>query len=466
MKKKLCLLVALMLVLSLGGCKGKTKKTETKKPELSASQELEQLINKSNSENKTDAVDEAPVEAPAETPVETGGSYADAQYMEPFQEDRAWARYKDENYNGYLGLIDKSGKVLFSVRDTGAFYSSFENGYANLSLHGSDYLYTLDKNGTITSQISRVDANGNRIDYAYGGGYIMTKVNVSNFDTVGYQYTVYNPDGSVNGTFQTSDEGECTYIGSGIFRVKMGTNYGYYCAKANKWLLDDRLNGFGSTDYTTEDGKVIIGTYWDNATDEEVVLVLTENGDLREYRSSVFWRGRISNIADNCCVVSHHSHELYVYHFDTQAVYELDESYRDKVPEYFWSNDVDTPTDGRVVVPAKGADGNNYSYVFDTQFHLINGPIQGNCGASSEGMIYGFILTTPNDEFVADQNGNYLFSVTEKNLRHVEGVNYHYYSSGVLLLQNNKRDYVALDTKGNVLFDKLNLTNAKYPTLE
>ena len=327
-----------------------------------------------------------------------------------------------------------------------------------------EYFFTRRTDGEVTFKFTS-DYSGEKC-LACGGGYLVSIENISNFDTVGYQYRVYNPNGSINGTFTSEmnyDE-RVHYVGRGVFRV----GEGYYCAKSATWI-EEIPYSFSSITSGFYDDKKIIGKIY---TEEEQgeIITLSETGELQILQlDGVSNNYRISQIVDNICLIHDISNgNLSTYNIVTGERWFLDQNYYSKLSHDFEMN---TPTGGRIAISMEGADGNTYSAVFDTKFNLISDIQLGKFGIAAEDRFV--VWGSPYGNAVYDLNGNYLFSITDMEFRPyiVKFAPYDYqntsvgYSCGMLIVQgnylSNQNQIRFIDMNGNWALNDISLKNTK-----
>lgn len=376
---------------------------------------------------------------------------ADITYMEPFRDDRAWVFYDVDDHK-YWAVIDKSGNIIATFDGT-ITHTQYENGYSHITASvGSHYI--IDTNCNVVSNFQS-DYEG-EAQISKGGGFFVTKENVSDFNSVGYRYTVYNSDNSVNGTFTIEDDWDAEYVGCGIFKI----GDGFYCAKGHTWVVVDDFWSYNG--YSAENGKVVLGTLSPSDADEWGLAVLSETGDLKKVYSQEFSGSmRKSNIANDFCVVYDQSSSSRIFSINTATgdVYFLDSAISEKVPDWAWNTDPSAPTENRIIIPVVGADGETYSYIFDTKFTLIAGPLLGSFDHISEGKMCAVVNRNRMVDEVYDCNGNFIFSVSDLNCEYKDA-----YSCGALPVRSGNKLNLAnafLDDKGNFLFENLNFQGSK-----
>lgn len=387
----------------------------------------------------------------------TPNKTAELKYGDLYSEGRAWVMF-GENETTYWGVIDKSGNAIVRFNAaTGIQYTPYYEGYSHVKTANGYYI--LDKEGNIVRQFN-VD-EGTEVILAKGG-YVATKTDMSGFDAVGYQYTIYNPDGSVLTEFSEESEHIVAYYGKGVFSVD---SKGYYCSQSGSWVEEEvYLPVF------CDDTAVIATTYYE--VDDSLygdrfggIVTLSTTGETNTIFSKYIGNNiSPSVIVDDICVLYDFwsDSDLTALNISTLEEYPLPEEYASKM--WDMEEEIYSPYDNRIVVHMKGADGNGYVCVFDTQMNLVFGPVQGFANAYSDGRM---VLESSDDDdtLVYDTEGNIIFSLAEKGYMLTDFPAYGRYSDGALfvheLLTSPSQDYAYLDTDGNRLFEQINLDNVK-----
>lgn len=373
--------------------------------------------------------------------------------MSNYSEDIAWIRYNDKGEQ-YHAMIDKDGNALarFNTKDV-SFVTDFQDGYAHVDTSNASFI--IDKSGKIIRQYSSTNEETVKED---NGGYVVTEQETSGFDSVGYVYTIYGPDGTVLEQFTNEKEldyDQITYGGKGVLKFD---NIGYFCAQSNTWV-----DGAYSLPVFHDDISVIATTYRDvNGDLFGGIATLSTTGETNviysDYSSHWFTP---SVIVDNTCVLydyAGYDAQLIAMDLSTMEEYPLAEEYYTKL----WDDldeEIYNPFDGRIVVHMEGADGNGYVGVFDTKMNLLFGPIEGYAKAYSSGRLV--LNTADTGTVVYDTDGNIVYSITEKGYKEtVER-----YACGALLVFDRDGNATYLDTEGNPLFEAVNFENVITPDI-
>lgn len=388
-------------------------------------------------------------------------------FLGQFYEDRTWASGK-----GYL-LIDKEGNVIAQITGAAEEPSRFDNGYSHFYNIERKKYYTINTNGEIVHQFTS-DSSGEHV-VACGGGYVLTEENISNFDTTGYQYRVYNVDGSENGSFFLKDSCAADYLGKGVFKISKG----YYCAKGGIWISDLPYECYSHLVNSFEfDGEnIIIGTTRSVDTQIPGILVLSSDGKIRTYypEEMSIW-STVSALSDGVCVIYNNdgdNHKVISFDTLTGQSYFLGEDYWKRIPD---DRKPQTPRDGRIPIAMKGADGKTYSAIFDTKLNLIKETQLGDFCGASDGRFIVYIRDSDNVVYsnsklfisrdtveVYNSNGEFLFSVSDREYStYLGNTKVERYSCGALLVvEENSYHRHYLDTEGNLLFEKINYDKVK-----
>ena len=376
-------------------------------------------------------------------------------YMGQYYEDRTWVIC---DYDWLL--IDTEGNAIVKVSGLINTPSYFDCGYTHFSLYGKNIYYTMDKNGEIVNRFA-LD-NGSEQMAAFGGGYIMTKEDISGFESVGCCYRVYNADGSLNGSFTLdSTSSHVNYLGRGVFSV----GEGYYCAKSAVWI-ESVPYSYHNISSEFDGDRIILGYTYGSDDEGCAVLILSADGSIEavfpEELSSWCLISALSN--DYCVIYDKGYGRIFSFDVKTGTSYVLDEAYYEKL-----ADDVkpEPPTDGRIVIPMEGADGKVYSAIFDTKFNLVAKAQLGNFVGASDGRFVAAVDVIYNE--VYDVNGNFVFSITDMGYEPYFGNQRNkYFSCGALLIKEmgTSDDYQFIDTDGNPLFEKINFENVKILSIE
>lgn len=378
-------------------------------------------------------------------------------YLGQYSEDRAWVICDSD----WL-LIDPQGNAIVRIKGQADVPGQFDNGYSHFGQFGGNVYYTINKNGELVSQFTS-DYDGEKV-IAFGGGYILTRENVSNFDSVGYQYRAYNADGSLNGSFFLDNDCTASYLGNGVFRIAEG----YYCAKGAAWVANIPYRYYTDDVQTFEfDGdKIIIGTM--SADDEEGkcgLLILSAEGKLEMvFPDKMSSWSSVSALADGFCVIYDKGNSRIIsFNTLTGKSYTLDEAYYKKLSD---NAKPETPKDGRIAIPMNGADGKIYSAIFDTEFNLVAETQLGEFCGASDGRIVAYAEN--GSAQVYNKNGEFVFSISDMGYEAYFGsTRNQYYSCGALLVQaRNSNRCQFIDAEGKSLFDAINFGAVKYINIE
>ncbi len=428
-----------------------------------------------NTNNANDTITEkATSNTTSSTQNETKATNADTeiilQFTKKFSEDLAWVYFrKGADTQNYCGCIDKSGNLLFYTEDNNLnhFLNNrnyiYSNGYT--FIENSDYLYLIDKKGTIVSKYSNnSEKNAGKV-IAYADGYVWYQEYISNFDEAYYKYTLYDPNGNPVTDFQqkgTEPTDIMYYYGNNVWGY--GTNY--YFIESDKWLdIEISSNGF-----YFYDNIALVGTTPEKDNSDIDCLVFMDTKGNVTYAQlpnySHYSQLRCYGISENCCILYNFIDEYLIsYNITSNEFVKMDNKYTDKINYEFLfdSSKVFIFENGKVGLPLYGTDKEYYVGLFDTSWNIIGEPIDGMHCDLSEGK---FII---DNIHVYDDKLKLLFSVSDLGYQSVSP-----YHSGVAhakidgfesvesgestCYSANSWDYI--DEDGNRLFDSINADSA------
>lgn len=450
MKKTLVLFFALVLALVLGGCGKGTDSIETTAENTSIPEISEDIPESVSSNSSTSISNIRPVES--------------------FANNRAWIGY-DEDGIRYSALVDTNGNVLVRYRLRGhtGFQTPFSNGYCHGFDTETDTAWIIDTMGNITWTYGWNDSTSymdtGEMVLSHVDGYVISQKDVSGFDTVGYEYTIYDHDGSIMEKFQSGGKIYVSPCGQGVFRFE---GKGYFCARSGMWV-DDKITSDCywnvSTFKSDDDEALIIGKI--ESGDTIGFVLLYSNGTTKtvyfDWSSFSPFGYEYSPVIDGVAIFSY-SDTCFALNFETGKVFELNEDYAEKKMGS-WQL---IPGNNRVIIPLKGADKSEYVGFFDTEMNLVYGPVsstsQSLTFSDSRIIFTGFGRT---NKIVYDTNGNVIYSLTEQGYdnrdRPYDKENQ--YSCGFLLAYDNDHNPIFLDVNGKPLeynFD--NVVTIEYPS--
>lgn len=431
--------VVLFLFLSIFLTACSNKKTNTK--------ELENTYLESS---QTDSEKSISKESETSTKLENSDDVY-VKRIEDFCSDLAWVEYYIENQK-YLGCIDKKGNLVFAF--SGAMsHTEFIDGFAHIFTY--ETLYTTDLKGNIIAEYNRSDV------VCYDGGYVVTRTDESGFESVGYNYKIYNSHGEFEKELKSDerlDQGCIKYCGQGVIWFK---NHGFYISK-NKAFVENKDANFCS--FNSDDNIAVISSLDPYFNDGKGgLLLLSVDGEITKYSSESLSDNICpSPIIDNICVVyDKEKKTIFSIDFATENLHKLSEDYAEKLSLGMLSLSSIACYDGRINLNMKGADGKNYSCVFDKELNLVFGPIE---DYQHEHYADNLVLIG-NKRDVYDLNGNLIYSVKDLPYHPVIGAEHNCYSNGALRLQDENHKYVFLDTEGRLLFEKINFKDASIKNL-
>lgn len=407
-------------------------------------------------------------------------------YAYDFSEDLAWVKFRTGEIEGelnsyehhYYGVINKSGEMIFRIdSDDISAVTQFSNGYSYVSY--SDKTDVIDTNG-IT--VKSYPINENQCIRAYGDGYVLTEEHYSDFDSNGYVYTIYSPQGDMLETIETEDYSSFVrYFGKGIF----GCNGNLYFSEEQKQLPMNEIIDFYNQLYFYEDVASL------KIEPSELILISSEGEIFKNsipIEDSLFYAPTVKN---GLCIIKINDYMLATYNLATQTFSTMSE---DDAGKIVWG-DIQTSLvfddSGKIALTMQGSDENYYVGIFDTEWSMISEPIQvrGNSnfvrgfGYSDSGYAFSYdrlivsnIGISENPETcVYDGNGNLIYTLDEKSYYGIAP-----YSDGVACVSSWEGRYKGngyavhldgnhmmelddeespkyLDLDGNLLFDKINM---------
>lgn len=385
----------------------------------------------------------------AERKAEEAAAPLEILSMEDYHEGLAWVKYSEKGEK-YWCCIDTNGKAVFQYdanQITGK--TTFRDGYAHVDTE--NYSYTIDLNGQIVAQYL---TDSDESIQCSEGGYVVTRKDVSGFDTAGYQYTIYGPDGTVEKQFEHErklDYSSIQYCGKGVIIFK---GVGFYFAKNQVWV-----DGNADVPEFCDDIAVIDTTYRDDDNGRKGgIVLLSVEGEISTYISDYMsdWAAKPSVVNENVCVVYDMIGDTIVsIDLSTVKSYPLAEQYSEKLfdnpkPETFACHD------GRIVLHLRGADGDGYTCVFDKELNLVYGPINGYGHTYSDGLLQMDLSGEMQDVSMYYVNGNPVYSLTELGYK-TSSV----YSCGALLVTDQEGNSTYLDTTGRPLFNAIDFENVE-----
>lgn len=384
--------------------------------------------------------------------------------MEDYSEGFAWIKYSEKGEK-YWCCIDMEGNAIFQydanlVKDS--LIGKFTDGYSQFKT--DDGLYTIDTTGTI---VAKYPADSGQKVLCYDAGYVVTIEDISGFDAAGYQYTIYGSNGSILKQFANNKEldyNSVNYCGEDVIEFR---GIGYFFAKNMNWIdveYPDETPAF-------QEGMdmALVGTTYRDEGDirKGGLQIMTNEGKILNYISDYLsnWAVVPSVINENVCVVYDTWQETIV-SIDLSATesYKLDETYSEKLydnpdPKTFACHN------GRIVLRLKGADGNGYICVFDKQLNPVFGPVNASIndyGIYADGLLQMSVEgeTGKQDISMYDVNGNQVYSLTELGYEALST-----YSCGALLVTDNEKNKLYIDTSGKPLFEEINFKNVETKAL-
>lgn len=395
----------------------------------------------------------------------------------PFSEGLAWVHYDvddGEDRTTWAGYVDKTGRLIFRYKE---FYGSaigigwvsgtdFQNGHAyitsNMLGEGNTLgakCWVIDKNGRVVSEFENT--------VCMGGGYVVTSDHNANFDKESYTYRLLTDDGKEISSFESDGAyNEINYCGEGVFSfgelsqsLSGSRNHDIsflYNAGTNKKIE------FESTGLLVFDSKTKYALYdYSNDDDYSYIRTISTDGTTKEYAiSEKDLDGHLDSAhldGDICTIFvrydSNLDAQLFTYNLTSGELHELDHKYADAASSSSGKNlEYARTSEGRCVLEMKGADGDNYIGIFDTELNPVVEPfkatsyIGNDLAYSSDGRL---LLGAPesNGANIYDLDGKLVYSA--ETLGATDG-----YQDGSLVYLSDGQVHCR-DLQGNIVFDEI-----------
>lgn len=411
-------------------------------------------------------------------PFENGFSWM--PYNEPDGSDHTmYARVDSRGYAGYIvdSVIEGRNYELGKPDDSGYTYfieALTEDEEDESS--GAYGVWVVDENGE-TSGFYPYEGDGTGI-VCYGGGYVVKQTHVSNYNEEYFAFELINADGEVVYDFVDENQKmhEMAYCGRGVFWF--GGEYIpdlYFCAEpgvAVEMESNFRVRFFedrAAFAYEfNKDEEVITITLLTASTGEvtsfDIPLLSSQNNTLRAI------------VKDDVCLIHEPTYDhIAAYNLSTGELSILDDSY-----DLNMAKDARiVPSNGRIVLPLRGADNEPYFGIFDTELNLVGEPVlltESNSPVSSPGAPHRMPTTTNplyGEETFACFNsdrlvvGNQVFNTEGSLLFDVTKYGQYYnlapYSEGVtsaIWISSGEEPVLFLDENGDVLFSEIDVSSA------
>lgn len=377
----------------------------------------------------------------------------------------------------YWGCIDKKGKMQFQYNSDEIDSSpDFENAYAYLETKGGQ-VFVINKSGDIVGNFDN--------PVAYGYGYAVVENHYSDFDSAYYEYVIYNPDQKQVQTYKTEKDSEITvrYCGDGVFYFEEDAeNIHLFFSKKDKWIkynyirtsnVDNDIEFNNGLAFTTNDSYSLTKTFVVINADGEITEIDARDEKANYYEKyDIFGAKRENNLIYGNSVVFYDEEEqkLSSYNIindsfsdfkDTKILEKLETHYDGSY------NHVDiNPSfnnDG-FLISLIGADGLRYVTILDYNMNMQTDPIQCDDFIAYDN---GTCLI---DTTIYDMKGNKLYSLSDKGYERAISVSDDIifvcgYQSNVQIDKDyfdnkgKKCNFAALDKNGNVIFDKIDISN-------
>ncbi len=408
-----------------------------------------------------------------------------------FHEGRAWIDFSCDQKH-YSGAIDKTGTMIFRVErntDDPVTVTDYSNGYAFI-MH-QDKVDVVDLNGTIVSTQLLNDTTSLS---AYGDGYTLIEEHRADFDSSKYVYTIYSPQGDSLKTIETEAPSNFTsYLGKGVFLCNGSM---YFLNSGAQIPFEEN----GGNIYFYEDVAPLGIRYTDADKDgyRGVLSLVDSNGQTSdiELYPEYGW-----NWDDDILAVKGDKTILYSYSgIETLTTYNLEDGTFVSMPEnhtqkVVWE-DIVSPlffdVSGKIALTMRGSDENYYVALFDSTWNMTTEPIQIRSNQNfvrgygyadsgyvlSEGrfIVSNIGISEDPKTYIYDENGNLIYELYEKGFYGISpysdgaacvsswenhkrtGYSVNLVTPGLMSLGNDESPQY-LDLEGNLLFEKINLSN-------
>lgn len=418
-----------------------------------------------------------------------------------YSEGLAWVKFatgKVENeLNTYkqhfFGAINKQGEMIFRIQYESTdlvSVTNYSNGYAYVT--HTDRLDVVNSIGEIVASYSKDENKNVR---AYGDGYVLMEEHYADFDSNGYVYTIYSPNGDVIQTIDTDNYSNFVrYLGKGVFLC----NGNLYFSK-NGAIMDVNDDSDYHQYYFYEDTAAFGIDYYEPDIDggRGKLKLITSDGRKKEVELGAeygwIWDDDVLAVKNGICIIYDYENTLIAYNLNDGSFKTMPEEYSNKIDWESINSHLFFDSTGRIALPAKGSDDNYYVLLFDTDWNMIGNPIQIMYPVSStEGFAFHYqcydysenrLITTTlgltdNMEInVYDENENPMYELVGKGFYGITpysdgaaGVSsYDYYkktglsvyqydvdgSKYLRLDEGESPKYLGLD--GNLLFEEINM---------
>ena len=421
-------------------------------------------------------------------------------YAYDFSEGLAWIDFKTgkkegeinsyENY--YMGVINKNGEMVFRIKHEptdSINVTKYSNGYAFVT--HQDRMDVIDTTGEVVSTQSISDT---KVIRAYGDGYILSEEHFADFDSNGYVYKIYSPEGEVMKTIETADYSNFVrYLGKGVFLCN-GT---MYFLTSGQELNVGTESDFHDM-YFYEDNAAFGIDYYDPDIDgyRGKVKFLDLNGQIEEVELypeyGWNWDDSVLAVKNGVCIIYSYKSTLITYNLTDKSFTVMPEDIANKV---VW-DDIRSPLvfddSGRIALTLQGSDGNYYIALFDSNWNMVTEPVQVRSnnnfvrgfGYSDSGyvlsngqlIVSNLGISEDPTTYVYDNNGKLMYELYEKGFYGIspysndvacvskwdgryrdQGYSVHLDGDGFMELEDGEIPQY-LDLDGNLLFERIDMS--------
>lgn len=379
-------------------------------------------------------------------------------------------------------LVDTTGKALLDI-DGYPELTDFSDGYSHVQIPGR--ILTIDTSGNITADLTLGE---NEKIVMVNGGYVFTREYVADFDSSGFNYKIYGPDGNIIREFYSDeiqylshvrrinvglDTSEwdsdfkaayCRYAGKGRIKILQDGNYNLYYINSGTTAPINRYGYYLSLGINEdlkfgEEFYTYLGKAWASKDDSSIRLVFMNIASeitsivlpFEIYKTDV----DLSDISEGYCVfrkkyydedTDMNRYRLVTIDLDNATYNIISTEFDDKIggkPEMCHKN---------IVISMTGKDGENYYAVVDVNGNTILPPQKG----------------WYDPKCVYNEDATPIFDVEEKGFP--ENCIITKLNEGIVLVSDidwTKVNYARYaDEEGNVLFDSVDVSGAKVISLE
>ena len=302
----------------------------------------------------------------------------------------------------------------------------------------------------------------------------MSKEYESGFDVSQYKYTIYNPAGEILTTHIVNENDEINYnylayCGEGVFQFKSDVFESYivapsryYIASNDTWIDFDgsqftkMYNGIGAVQMYSEEEMVYdeFGAETYSYTDH--IILLNNKGEYEDINLGMELPSVLYaeiRVASEKIIFPSTINGAIVYDMRTGENVQLAEQYAENInrAEY---EDIFSTSNDKILMPLYGEDGNTYIAVFDLDLNMLGEPIKYQAWQRTRD---GSLKVESDVDTTIVYNTNLDIVTIPSNVSMVDD----YSNNVVRVLENNTEEAYYLDDAGEILFQDINMDNAR-----